>query len=504
MPLLPLSIPKGQYRNGTDLMSSGRWRDVNLVRWHEDALRPVGGWQQRGTLDLNGTYRGMHAWVDNSDDRHIVLGSYDSLFHIDEDNVTTDITPATLVAGRLDASINRGWGGGTWGTNAWGTPRPDTGQVLTATTWDVTNWGEYLVGVSSSDEVIWEWDLTASTATAVSNAPTATGIHVTDERFLFALGASANPRKVAWSDQEDNTTWTATATNQAGDFELATTGKIMAAVSVRGQTLIITSQDAHTATYQGPPFVFGFDKVGSNCGMISKKAAAATDVGAIWMGERNFHVYAGGQVQAIPCEVGDYVFTDINRDQKSKIVAVVNSFWNEIWWFYPSQDSTENDKYVSYDYVENVWGTGIMKRSTGVDRGVFRDPMWVDPQGIIYDHEIGFEYIDDDETEAQVPYAETGPISLGNGDNIMNVVELIPDEKTQGDVQAKFKARYYPNKIEYSAGEVTEREFGPYSMTNPTSVRFQGRQIRMKVEGVDKSDWRVGTMRIDARQGSRR
>jgi hypothetical protein len=224
--------------------------------------------------------------------------------------------------------------------------------------------------------------------------------------------------------------------------------------------------------------------------LVGAKAVATVDAGVFWMGRRSFFVYSGGRVQDVPCEVGDYVFSDMNKDQRSKVSAVVNSAWNEIWWFYPSENSLECDRYVAYDYAENIWMTGEMDRTAGVDRGVFRYPMFIASDGKLYEHEVGYNY------DAATPYAETGPISIGTGENIMNVVELIPDEKNQGDVQAKFKTRYYPN--------ASESEYGPYSMANPTSVRFQGRQVRMRIEGNTNSDWRVGIMRVDARQGGRR
>ena len=195
-------------------------------------------------------------------------------------------------------------------------------------------------------------------------------------------------------------------------------------------------------------------------------------------------------MQDLPCEVGDYVFSDMNSDQKSKISAVSNSSWNEIWWFYPSKSSTECDSYVLYDYAENIWSTGKINRTAGVDSGVFRQPLFVNSSGVLYEHEIGFNY------DSDTPFAETGPIAIGNGDNIMNVVEIIPDELTQGDVKAKFKTRYYPNS--------SETTYGPFTMSDPTSVRFQGRQVRMRVEGNTSSDWRVGIMRMDARQGGKR
>jgi len=495
MPLIPLNIPKGQYANGTEYQSQGRWRDVNLVRWHEDSLRPVGGWRPRAdadntSVDVGGVVRGIHTWVNNDGERYAAFGMHDSLVVMLESSLTDDVTPAGLTAGRVSAEQNTGWGAGSWGIFGWGVERPDIGNILPATTWSIDNWGEYLIACSSHDGTIYEWDLSTATATAVTNAPTGVaGAFVTEERFLVALGGTSN-NIVSWSDQGDNTAWTASTTNQAGDIDLQTNGKILAGVRTRGQSLIITDQDAHTMTYQGPPFVYGFSRVGTSCGMISAGAYASVDAGVIWMGRRGFFIYSGGQVQEIPCDVADLVFSNFNYDQSSKVQAMVNSQWNEVWWFYQSQDSNECDKYVSYDYVENIWSTGEINRTAGVDRGVFRRPFMVKSDGIVYEHEVGFEY--DDGT----PYAETGPISMGAGDRLMKVTNVIPDEKNQGDVELKFKVRNYPN--------AEETEKGPFSTANPTSVRFQGRQIRMRVEGIEKADWRVGIMRLEARQGSKR
>lgn len=492
MPFIPLKIPKGQYRNGTDYMSQGRWRDVNLVRWHEDALRPIGGWRQRQSVDISGVARSIIAWEDNSNNRRIATGTDDKLYAINAGGDLTDITPTSFTQGLINAGINTGYGGAFFGKEGYGTPRADAGQIIPATVWSLDNWGEYLLAMSPADGKLYEWQLNnAANGVVVTNAPTGcSGFMVTEERFVACFGAGGVGRKVQWSDQENNTVWTAAATNQAGDIELQTNGVILAGIRTRGQSLILTTEDAHTMTYQGPPFVYGFERVGTSCGLVGPKAAVAVDAGVIWMGRRSFFTYSGGGVQDLPCEVADYIFSDMNQDQRSKISATVNSEWNEIWWFYPSANSLECDRYVAFDYAENIWTTGVMDRTAGMDRGVFRYPMFIASDGKLYEHEVGYSY------DSVLPYAETGPFAIGNGDNIMNVVQLIPDEKNQGDVTARFKTRSYPN--------AAEREYGPFTMSNPTSVRFQGRQVRMRVEGNAQDDWRIGIMRLDARQGGRR
>lgn len=491
MPLLPIQIPSGFFRNGTDLEGAGRWRDGSLVRWRDGSLRPVGGWRERKASAFSGIPRAMFAWQDNSGDRWVVAGSHNNLTVMGAANISSNITPAGLTAGNVDAVINTAYSGGFYGLGYYGQTVESSGIYNEATTWSLDNWGEYLVACNPQDGNIYEWQLSTGTPAAiVTNAPTDNlGIVVTEERFLFALGADNDPRKIAWCDKENNTDWTPSTTNEAGDITLQTSGQLMAGLRTRGQTLILTDQDAHTATYQGPPFVYGFERVGTACGLIARKAITSVDAGVFWMGRNGFFFFDGSVVRELPCAVHDYVFGDINNVQISKSWAMSLGTENEIWWFYPSEGSTEPDKYVAYDYGEDHWIIGTLPRTCGVDRGAFRFPFMVDTSANLYEHEVGFNYNGSD------IFVESGPIMIGNGENMMHVNELIPDERTQGQVTVSFKTRFYPNG--------TEREYGPYSMSNPTSVRFTGRQVRMRVDGT-AADWRVGNIRFNAEAGGRR
>lgn len=496
MTLIPLDIPAGFYRNGTDYEQSNRWRDGSLVRWRDNSLRPIGGWRERKASFATNPLRGMHTWETNNGNAWVAGGSHSELKVMTGAGIVTDITPTDLATGREDAALNSGFGGGFYGLGYFGQPiqTSDISVPQEATTWALDNWGEYLVGCHYDDGRLLEWQLdTASKAAVISNAPTDNlGLLVTEERFIFALGAGGNPRKVQWCDREDNTTWAAAATNEAGDIILQTSGHIMQGVRTRGQTLIITDTDAHVARYTGPPYVYGFERVGTSCGAISRKAASDVDMGVFWMGQKGFFRFDGNQVIELPCDVHDYVFHDFNTAQQSKIWSISNGQFGEIWWFYPSSNSTEIDRYVAYDYLENHWLIGELSRTSGVERGVFRYPFYAghNADSDIYDHEVGYNF------DSAAQFAETGPMSIGAGENIAKVTKLITDEKTQGDVDVTFKTRFYPNGAETT--------HGPFTPKNPTSVRFSGRQFRMRVEGEQMTNWRVGTMRVDATQGGKR
>lgn len=500
MSLIPLQLQPGIARNGTDFEQSNRWRDGNLVRWHQGSMRPIGGWTDRVTTGtITGTARGMLTWTDNSGNTNTSIGTNSNLYYINQSGGVTDITPTGFTSGSATATTNTGYGGGYYGgtvstTDAdslYGSGQPSSGVFQEVGTWTLDNWGEYLVGVTPDDATLYEWDLnTTNKAVAVSGAPTCKSIVVTEERFIFALHAGGNPRKVQWCDRENNTSWTPSATNQAGDFELQTSGVLICGVRMKGRTLLLTTTDAHVATYQGAPFVYGIDRVGTACGVASRKSAVAVDEGAFWMGKKSFFMFDGSVAKELQCEVQDYVFDNINSDQITKSFALNNSKYGEIWWFYPSEGSTEVDKYVAFDYKENHWHIGELTRTTGVDSGVFKHPILVDSSNKLYNHETGYTH------GTLTPFVETAPISLGNGDQVMKVTKLIPDEATQGQVKVRFKTRFYPNDTETTHSLLT--------MGNPVSTRFIGRQIRMRIEGNGNNNWRVGVMRIEARPGGGR
>jgi hypothetical protein len=447
----------------------------------------MGGWRKRATGQMSGLCRGFLTWRDNDGDRFIAAGTNTKLYAMNEAGTLKEITPTGFTAGIADAVSKTGYGYSTYGSLAYGTARPDTGTITPATTWSMDTWGEYLVACSNADGKLYEWQLgftTPTLAAAITNAPVNNkALLVTQERILFALGAGGNPRKVQWCDQENNTLWTPAGDNLAGDYELATAGTLIAGKRVKGVNLLFTDVDVHTAQYVGAPFVYGFEKAGSGCGLISAQAVAAIDTAAIWMSKAGFWIY-DGYVKPLPSDVSDYVFDNLNFNQASKVYAVHNSKYGEIWWYYPSSGSTENDSYVTFNYRENHWNIGLLARTAGADSGVFANPLMVSTDGFVYEHEVGFAY------DSASLYAESGPVQIGNGDNIMSVRQVIPDEQTLGEAVVSFKTRNYPTG--------TQSTFGPYTAANPTSVRFSGRQVNVKVTGNTLADWRIGVMRLEA------
>lgn len=497
MPLFPLKIPPGVVRVGTTGQSSGRWYDTNLVRWVEGVLQPWRGWRKRITTAVTGAPRSIITWNDNSKNPWCAVGTHSHVYALSVSGTLSDITPVGFTAGRADTSVNQGFGGGLFGAGAFGTSRPLTNTPVNATYVSEDTWGEHLVFCSSADGKIYEWTLNpAVLPLAVVNAPTScTSTMVTAERSLVAVGAGGNPRRLQGSDLQDNTVWTPSDTVQAWIQDLQTAGALMRGIQLRGAALYYTDIDAWVATYIGPPYVYQFEKAGSGCGLIAMGAVAAADSRAIWWSPGGFWSFDGA-LQEIPCDVFDFVTSNLNKGQKAKITVHHKAEQGEVTWYYPSASSTENDAYVSLHYGElsttgqASWSIGSLARTCGVDKGAFPYPMAVDPTGYIYEHEIGWGY------DGASTLAETGEIQIGASDNVALLKCINPDDRTIGDVNITIIVKDRPDSDEV--------EYGPYTASERTFLRITARKFRVRYTGITNSDWRVGNPELDIQAGGQR
>ena len=490
MARFPLAFPPGVYRNGTDFQTSGRYADASLVRWYGSALGPVGGWRQWTATIATGIARACLPWKDNSGNSWFAVATESKLYVASILQVVSDITPAGFTVGHADASAAGGFGSGLFGTGFFGTPRPGTTQITDATQCSLDTFGQNLIFLSPNDGKLYKWTLNpASVATVNAAAPTGAGaLVVTAEGFIFLLGTT-DPRTLSWCDQRDDTVWTSSATNQAGNFTLQTQGRLMCGKNIQGATLLLTDQDAWTATYVPNNNVYSFKQKGVACGAISRQCMVGFNMQAAWMSPSGFWLY-NGYVQPIPCDVLDYVQRDINMVQASKIFGTHISQYHEIEWRYCSASSSEIDRCVVWNYKDNTWNIGRANRTCGADRGAFQYPIMVDSTGKIYDHENGLNY------GGAMPYATTGAITLGKGDNVMHVTGLYPDDITVGDVTATFLVKNNRDDAYVS--------FGPYICSSQTDLRFVGRQIEVTFTGANLADWRVGTPALDLEVGGGR
>jgi hypothetical protein len=495
--LVPVDIPPGISRNGTRYQTRGRWYDANLIRWVEGVMRPVGGWTRVGTTAPGAKIRTLFPWASNGGSRWLCVPTAGTLLVTKADGVYYNITPAGFTQGSDDYVEQLGYGGGTYGSGTYGTPRTG-GSYVPPMTWQVDSWGEYLVGCARGDGKLYQWTLSTGTPAAqITGSPTnCLGLIVSDQRHLIAFGAGGNRRLAKWSAKENNADWTPSATNEAGSFELQTSGEYVRAVRVRGQILVCTTVDAHVMNYIGQPYIFARERVGLDCGLIGPNAIATAESFAVWMGDKGFWMFDGGAVRALPSDVNDYVFSDINLFNGVKFVAGHNGQFGEVWFFYCSSGATEPDRYVAWNYREKHWTVGSLARTAWCDRGVFPTPFAADTSSVLYRQEEGFT--NNGASRVSSIFVESGALELQDGDAVTEVMQVVPDEGTRGEVSVTFRGRYTPNGTEYTTG--------PYLVRNDgyTDTRVSGRQLTLRIAPTVDDDFRVGKFRLDVNATGRR
>jgi hypothetical protein len=420
--------------------------------------------------------------------------------------------------------VDFGWGTGTWGFFTWNTPRPPSaGLQLNPRVWQFDTYGENLIA-QALDGGIYEWLPSGGLGTravAISGAPTKSkyALVSTPDRHLVCFGTEStigtpstqDPMFVRFSNQEDINTFVPTATNTAGGQRLTDGNTIITAVRSRGQILIWTDTSLHGQQYLGPPYTFGFQQLGANCGCIGPHAAADVNGVAYWMGRDAFFMF-DGTVKKIPCTVQDYVFKDINLIQSFQVHVGINTQFNEVTWWYCSFTSDYVDRFVSYNYMENVWSIGTMPRTSWVDMNTFAKPIActysVDSTqtptygntiyGLtagrtrLYNQEDGVNAVNDP-IEA---YIVSGYFDIGDGDDMLLMSRFIPDFKNQvGNLTVRLLLRAFPQ------ASASPSSLDPYVITPTTQkvdTRARGRQIQLRIESDElDSNWRFGTMRVD-------
>jgi|TARA_R110000824_G_scaffold745_1_gene4687 hypothetical protein len=423
-----------------------------------------------------------------------------------------------------------GWGIGTWGRGTWGSGSSSAGAEAQLGLWTQDNFGEDLL-INQRQGNIYYWDASAgvsSRAVVLSGlsganlAPTvAKQIMVSDrDRHVIAFGCddessigTQDPLLIRFADQESLTDWQTRTDNTAGSLKLGTGSEIVCAKEAREEILVWTDVSLHSMRFLGPPFTFGISQISGLITIMSPNAAIAVEDFSAWMGRDDFYVYKGG-VSTLPCTVKQYVFSDMNQDQTQKICCGVNSAFSEIWWFYPSSSSTENDRYVVWNYTNNLWYYGNLPRTAWLDRGIKSNPIGASDDKYLYSHELG---LDDGSTvpaSAISSFIESSQVDIGQGDQFSFVSRVIPDisftTSTASSPSANLilKSRNFPG-ADYEQTDtsgVTQTASSPIELyTEKADVRLRGRSMTLRVESSSTGvQWKLGTPRMNVRPDGRR
>jgi len=462
--------------------------------------------------------------------------------------------------GPAEQSYGYGWGIDTWGSGAWGEAASASDVSLEPGLWSLSNFGQVLVAtIANGKTFTWDAGIAARLTTRASTTtsgfstsanPTATRVTLVSPttRHLIHLGtettigdtSTQDDMFIRFSDQEDINDYTPTAINSAGTQRLQDGTKIIGSLKGKETILVWTDNALYTMKFIGAPFTFGFEQVGTNCGLIGKNAAVEIDGVAFWMSNNGFFMF-DGTVKSLPCSVEDYVYDQADTTKGQQIYAGINNLYTEVIWYYPSTSSDYNDQYVVFNYGEpmkgGVWYIGTEARTSWIDASVypkpsatkFNDsavgtfPVIVGEDGLgqttLFEHEIGTDQVNPDgstttvtsfiksfDFDLQAKQKDAQGKSSGPtvaGEVFLAMRRFVPDFKDlQGNAKVTLAIKRYPQQSE------TTTALSPFTINSSTDkkdTRARGRFVNIKIENTDVSEsWRFGTLRIDIQPDGRR
>ena len=462
--------------------------------------------------------------------------------------------------GPAEQSYGYGWGIDTWGTGNWGEAASASNVSLEPGLWSLSNFGQVLVAtIANGKTFTWDAGIAARLTTRASTStsgfstsanPTATRVTLVSPttRHLIHLGtettigdtSTQDDMFIRFSDQEDINDYIPTAINSAGSQRLQDGTKIIGSLKAKETILVWTDNALYTMKFIGSPFTFGFEQVGTNCGLIGKNAAVEIDGAAFWMSPNGFFMF-DGTVKSLPCSVEDYVYDQADTTKGQQICAGINNLFTEVTWYYPSTNSDYNDQYVVFNYGEpmkgGVWYIGTEARTSWIDASVYPKPsatkfsdsatgtfpVVVGQAGLgqttLFEHEVGTDQVNpngstttvtsfvksyDFDLQAKQKDAQgksSGPTIAG--EVFLAMRRFVPDFKDlQGNAKVTLAVKRYPQQSE------TTTALSPFtinSTTNKKDTRARGRFVNIKIENTDVSEsWRFGTLRIDVQPDGRR
>ena len=443
-----------------------------------------------------------------------------------------------------------GWGAGGWGgittgytSTGWGSPAPaGVGLGTQLRLWSHSNYGQNLV-FNPRGGALYYWAVNANPNIfdrGVILSPTSSGIYQTDagcpsicnavtvsdaSRFVIAFGcndygsAVLDPLLVRWSDQEDYATWTPAATNQAGSYRLSTGSSIVAHQQTRQEILVWTDAALYSMQYLGPPFVWGFQILGSNTSIAGPNATSTAANITYWMGLDKFYMYSG-RVETLYCPLRQYIFGDINLNQQYQFFSSTNEGYNEIWWFYCSANSTSIDRYVIYNHLEKIWSYGNLARTAWLDTPLRDYPTATTYGNQLVYHENGVDDGTTNPPSAISAYIQSADFNIGDGHNYGFVWRMVPDITFDGSyvnnpqVTFTMRPRQNPGSNYGTAGTPTvtstqnyqsQRNYTVQQFTEIIYTRIRGRQMAFKISSDGLGvNWQLGVPSIDIRPDGRR
>ena len=435
-----------------------------------------------------------------------------------------------------------GWNVGTWGRGDWGTGTI-TPVFLPQRDWWFDNFDNDLVmNIRNGEGYWWVRGTTEDPGSALDTPairladyadgegydPDAVPAQIMQllvsqqDRHLIAFGAvpfgstsitDFDPLLIRWADQDTPGDWTPTQTNTAGDLRVSRGSRIIRALPTRQEILVWTDTHLFTLQFLGTTDVFGLQEYADSVSIMSPRAVASAANITYWMGQDKFYAYTG-RVETLPCSLRNHVFNNFNINQADQVVCGTNERWNEVWWFYPTEQSDYNDAYVVYNHLERIWYYGTIDRTAWLDTALREYPQATNTPGgtnagTLYIHEFGVN----DDALPMDSYIQSSDFDLDDGDNFMLTRRILPDINFSGSVAAEpevtlsVRPRNFPGapvSIDPAdAQRVIETSVNQY--TDQIFVRARARQMALKIQSDTLGvNWQLGAPRLDARPDGRR
>ena len=423
--------------------------------------------------------------------------------------------------------IGYGWGAGAWGRGTWG-----SGSLVPVVTkqrdWFFDNFDNNLVAnIRGGAPYYWTLDVTyttravpLSTISGASDVPTqVTQLLVSQgDKHLLAFGATPygggafDPLLIRWSNQDEPANFTPAVTNSAGFIRVSRGDAIIRAIPTRQEILVYTNATLNSLQFLGTTDVFGIQELSDNISIAGSRAVITVSGQAYWMGTDKFYVYSG-RVDTLPCTLRNHVFENINFDQMAQVVCGTNEQWNEVWWHYPTANSTTNDAYVIYNHFDKIWYYGTMNRTAWNDSPLREYPQaagGAEDAQVVYNHELGV----DDDVLPMASYIQSSDFDIVDGEQFLLIKRIIPDVEFDGSdmttnptpsVLITMKPRNFPGSAYATspAKNVIETDVNIY--TNQIFLRARARQMGFKISSADIGvQWQLGSPRLDGRPDGKR
>jgi hypothetical protein len=500
---VPLALPPGVVTTPTKNMNSSNWAEVNLMRWVEGQLQPVGG-QQQYAYSFASRCKAIHGWygLDN-----VIYIAYlcETNLYVDKQGEIGEITPS---GGIVPPSYpSGGYGSGYYGLGNYGQQQPPASmstlldEVPNAFT--LQNFGSILLAMTSPDGRLLQWDPSLGSpgpgnlATVVTAdegrgiVPTGRCFVVTPERFVMMFGAydptnGGGPRRFAWCDQENYQAWDyENVTSQAGFLDIEPASPIVAALNTRTGTLFWTGKKAYISQFLGIPYVYNSTELADNCTPWSPQSMINTSSMAMWFSDQGVFTYDGTSILPVQCSVRGWVNDDVDDiNVREQACAVHVADFNEFWWFFPQLGQPHNTRAVIYSYKEGWWSQARMTRSAGVSSAYTVRTIMADGT-VAFQHELGTYY-----ANADLPWAETFDLNITPDQRLITVKQMVPDIGTM-EITDPAQIASAIGSLKYSLYYRNSRSLGaPEQQSPPVPVRQDGfvdfrttgRDVRLLIE----------------------